>query len=89
MSRNMTRDLTEGRPLKQIVSFALPLLFGVPLFIFCGFPHSIADAFYTLATPFSFLGEHAGAVALYYIAIVLGNFIGCNLTRFVLWDIKA
>ena len=25
----MTRDLTEGRPLKQIVSFALPLLFGV------------------------------------------------------------
>ena len=67
----------------------LPLLFGVPLFIFCGFPHSIADAFYTLATPFSFIGEHAGAVALYYIAIVLGNFIGCNLTRFVLWDRKA
>ena len=29
MSRMMTRDLTEGRPLKQIVSFALPLLFGV------------------------------------------------------------
>ena len=29
MSRTMTRDLTEGRPLKQIVSFALPLLFGV------------------------------------------------------------
>jgi len=29
MSRNMTRDLTEGRPLKLIVSFALPLLFGV------------------------------------------------------------
>ena len=25
----MTRDLTEGRPLKQIVSFALPLLFGL------------------------------------------------------------
>ena len=29
MSRTMTRDLTEGRPLKQIVFFALPLLFGV------------------------------------------------------------
>ncbi len=29
MARTMTRDLTEGRPLKQIVSFALPLLFGV------------------------------------------------------------
>ena len=29
MSRNMTRDLTEGRPLKLILSFALPMLFGV------------------------------------------------------------
>ncbi len=29
MARSMTRDLTEGRPLKLIVSFALPLLFGV------------------------------------------------------------
>jgi Na+-driven multidrug efflux pump len=29
MSRTLTRDLTEGRPLKLIVSFALPLLFGV------------------------------------------------------------
>lgn len=29
MSRIMTHDLTEGRPLKLIVSFALPLMFGV------------------------------------------------------------
>ena len=29
MSRNMTRDLTEGRPMKLILSFALPMLFGV------------------------------------------------------------
>lgn len=29
MSRNLTRDLTEGRPLKGIVFFALPMLFGV------------------------------------------------------------
>ena len=29
MFRIMTRDLTEGRPLKLIVSFALPMLFGV------------------------------------------------------------
>ncbi len=28
MSRNLTRDLTEGKPLKLVVSFALPLLFG-------------------------------------------------------------
>ena len=29
MPRNLTRDLTEGRPLKRIVFFALPMLFGV------------------------------------------------------------
>ena len=29
MSRNLTRDLTEGRPMKRIVFFALPMLFGV------------------------------------------------------------
>ena len=29
MSRTLTRDLTEGRPLRLIISFALPLLFGV------------------------------------------------------------
>ena len=29
MSRNLSRDLTEGHPLKLIVSFALPMLFGL------------------------------------------------------------
>ena len=29
MSRTMTRDLTEGKPLKLILSFAAPLMFGV------------------------------------------------------------
>lgn len=28
----------------------LPLLFGVPLFILCGFQHSVADAFYYVAS---------------------------------------
>lgn len=64
----------------------LPLLFGVPLFIICGFPHSIADAFYYLAVPGAFLAANAGKVLLVYIMIVLGNFVGCNLTRFILWE---
>ena len=34
----------------------LPLLFGVPLFIVCGFPHCVADVFYYLTVPFSFWG---------------------------------
>ncbi len=63
-----------------------PLLFGVPLFIFCGFPHSIADAFYYLAAPWSM---YSWSVLLLYISIVVGNFIGCNLTRLILWDRKA
>jgi formate/nitrite transporter FocA (FNT family) len=59
----------------------LPLLFGVPLFITCGFPHSIADAFYYLCVPVSFLADNALEVIVFYISIVIGNFIGCNLYR--------
>ena len=59
----------------------LPLLFGVPMFIVCGFPHSIADAFYYLAAPASFLNANKIAVFVLYVSIVIGNFVGCNLYR--------
>ena len=62
----------------------LPLLFGVPLFIICGFPHCVADAFYYLCVPLDYLTANAGQVLLLYVAIVLGNFIGCNLYRLLL-----
>ncbi len=62
----------------------LPLLFGVPLFIMCGFLHSIADAFYYLMCPLAFLSDNLGSVLLLYISIVLGNFIGCNLYRILI-----
>ena len=62
----------------------LPLLFGVPLFIICGFPHCVADAFYYLCVPIDYLTANAGQVLLLYAAIVLGNFIGCNLYRLLL-----
>ena len=62
----------------------LPLLFGVPLFITCGFPHCVADAFYYLCVPLDYLTANAGQVLLLYAAIVLGNFIGCNLYRLLL-----
>lgn len=64
----------------------LPLLFGVPLFIICGFPHCIADAFYYLTVPCSFLAEHALDVILLYLCLVAGNFIGCNLYRLLMWE---
>ena len=62
----------------------LPLLFAVPMFILCGFPHCIADAFYYLTVPFSFIKENIGSVLLLYICLVIGNFIGCNLYRLIM-----
>lgn len=62
----------------------LPLLFGVPLFIVCGFPHCVADAFYFLCVPFTFIKAHFLSVMGLYICIVIGNLVGCNLYRIVL-----
>ena len=72
----MTTAVTFGRQGKY-----LPLLFGVPMFITCGFPHCIADAFYYLAVPCAAWHGHVGAILLTYVAIVIGNFVGCNLFR--------
>ena len=62
----------------------LPLLFGVPLFIVCGFTHCVADAFYYLCVPLDFWTANALQILTVYISIVLGNLIGCNLYRIVL-----
>lgn len=62
----------------------LPLLFGVPLFIMCGFPHCVADAYYYLTVPFDYIANNFSDVLLFYIAIVFGNFIGCNLYRLIM-----
>ena len=59
----------------------LPLIFGVPLFIVCGFPHCVADAFYYLTVSMSDWTLQLKSV---YIATVLGNAIGCNLYRIIL-----
>lgn len=77
-----------GMIMTTAVNFArqgnnLPLLFGVPLFIMCGFPHCVADAFYYLTVPTDFLLAHLGEVVVFYLSIVLGNFIGCNLYRMI------
>ena len=58
----------------------LPLLFGVPVFILCGFAHSVADAFYFLAVP----ELYSINLLVVYIAEVFGNFVGCNLYRWVI-----
>jgi formate/nitrite transporter FocA (FNT family) len=60
----------------------LTLLLGVPVFILCGFAHSIADAFYFLLSPAESLLR--AEVLAVYLAEVLGNFVGCNLYRWTL-----
>ena len=57
----------------------VPLLFAVPLFIHCGFPHCIADAFYYL-TAADYIVEQPH-VLWCYLATVIGNFVGCNVPR--------
>ena len=80
----MTTAVKWGREAKF-----LPLLFGVPLFIVCGFPHCIADAFYYLVVPADFLADNAAQVLLLYASIVVGNFVGCNLYRWILGSNEA
>ena len=77
-----------GFIMTTVVTFAregkpLALLFGVPLFINCGFPHCLADAFYYLTVPVSYTGAHLAELAVLYPCLVIGNFIGCNLYRFM------
>ncbi|MBQ5644754.1 MAG: formate/nitrite transporter family protein [Bacteroidaceae bacterium] len=77
-----------GFIMTTVVTFAregkpLALLFGVPLFIYCGFPHCLADAFYYMAAPLSRTGEHLWEIVALYPCLVIGNFIGCNLYRFL------
>lgn len=57
------------------------LLLAVPLFIVCGFPHCVADAFYYLTVPFN---TWSAELLVIYLVTVLGNAIGCNLYRMIL-----
>ena len=57
----------------------IPILFGVPLFIICGFYHSIADVVYLTVS-----WRWSPEIYWYYPVIVIGNYIGCNIRRVVL-----
>ena len=57
----------------------LPVLFGVPLFIVCGFDHSSADVVYLVAA-----WKWSPDILWYYPVIVLGNYAGCNVRRLIL-----
>lgn len=62
----------------------LPVIFGVPLFIVCGFYHSIADVVYIVAA-----WNWTADLLWFYPLIVLGNYVGCNVRRLVLPEQKS
>jgi len=57
----------------------VPILFGVPLFIVCGFYHSIADVVYLVGA-----WKWSPGLLWYYPVIVVGNYVGCNVRRVVI-----
>lgn len=65
--------------MKKNYNNILPVLFGVPLFILCGFYHSIADVVYITAS-----WRWCPEIYWYYPAIFLGNYVGCNIRRVIL-----
>lgn len=81
----LVRAMGCGLIMSAAVQFArenkfLPLLFGVPLFIYCGFYHSIADTFYYL---FSSLKPTFIMVYTLFITYV-GNYLGCSAYKIFL-----
>lgn len=62
----------------------LPLLFGVPVFIMCGLPHCVADAYcYSVAL---LVGKAEVAMLGAWFWAIVGNYIGCNLPRWFMGD---
>ena len=55
----------------------IPLLLGIPTFIMCGMPHCVADICY-----YSIEGWKITYI-LPWIISVIGNFIGCNVTKII------
>lgn len=58
----------------------MTLLLGVPVFIFCGLPHCVADIFYYGVDWFTQGGSPA-TYLLPWVSAIIGNLIGCNIPR--------
>ena len=62
----------------------LPTFLGVMVFVSCGFPHCIADAFYIGLGITSGLIKGTAVLILllkYVFGVVFGNFVGCSIRR--------
>ena len=71
LNRNMTRDLTEGSPMKLMIRFALPLLFGVLFQQFYSFVDTAIVGRYLGAARLAAVGA-TGSVNFLVIGLCLG-----------------
>ena len=78
MSRTMTRDLTEGSPMKLVISFALPLLFGVLFQQFYSFVDTAIVGRYLGAEKLAAVGA-TGSVNFLVIGLCLGLCSGFSI----------
>ena len=78
MPRSMTRDLTEGKPLKLILSFAAPLLFGVLFQQFYSFVDTAIVGRYLGTTKLAAVGA-TGSVNFLVIGLCLGFCSGFSI----------
>lgn len=62
----------------------LPLLLAVPVFILCGLPHCVADAYYYSMAIFQ--GEAEWGMLGAWGWAIIGNYVGCNLPRWFMGD---
>lgn len=78
MARTMTRDLTEGKPLKLVLSFAAPLLFGVLFQQFYSFVDTAIVGRYLGAEKLAAVGA-TGSVNFLVIGLCLGFCSGFSI----------
>ena len=64
-----------------------PLLFGVPVFILCGLPHCVADAFYYALAAIQ--GDWGWWILGAWFWAIIGNYIGCNLPRIFMGELEG
>lgn len=58
----------------------MTVLLGVPVFIFCGLPHCVADIFYYGVSWLTADGS-AATYIIPWLSAIAGNLIGCNIPR--------
>ena len=61
----------------------LGMIFSIPIFVLCGFDHTVADLFYYGAS-----GRYNAADLLALIVVMLGNIVGSNIMRLLIYGIK-